>query len=318
MYDIAHCHPRQIQTVCNCCRRRASHANFSFYLFWVHLGAKLVVQKETFQAEPYSRFILNHMQEGSMKKLIADEKGIGASPSVDQVIERIASALGARTQGEWMEQLEVQPETVRTWRKRGAVPISQIAKVAGISGRPIEWFNRPYYLSEESGGNFFPGQEKQVTLKGSATAGEESVGYGDLHEYLYVPQLSVSTSAGGGNHIDQEIEVGKFAFRRSWVQRKGLIAGKLRVITARGRSMEPTVRDGDILLVDTSEQIRLTEGIYVIDYGGESRCKRLMPLFDGGLKICSDNPDYPPEEVKAGQIDQVRVVGRVIWVGGER
>lgn len=139
-----------------------------------------------------------------------------------------------------------------------------------------------------------------------------------MQEFLYVPQLSVTTSAGNGHAIDQEIEIGKFAFRRSWIQHKGLNALKLRVITARGRSMEPTVRDGDILLVDTSEQARLTEGIYVIDYGGESRCKRLMPLFDGGLKICSDNPDYPPEEVKPGQVEQIRVVGRVIWVGGER
>ncbi len=182
----------------------------------------------------------------------------------------------------------------------------------------MEWFSQPYYLSEGSAANFFPALEKQVSQSSGAAAAEGPSGYGDLQEYLYVPQLNVTTSAGGGNHVDQEIEVGRFAFRRSWIQRKGLSAGKLRVITARGRSMEPTVRDGDILLVDTSEQIRLTEGIYVIDYGGESRCKRLMPLFDGGLKICSDNPDYPPEEVKAGQIDQVRVVGRVIWVGGER
>lgn len=254
-----------------------------------------------------------------MKKLIADARGIGLPPSVDQVIERIAAALGARTQGEWMGVLEVQPETVRTWRKRGAVPISKVAKASSISGRPMEWFTRATYTDEEKTLKKFHQEEKQITLRAGEHIENSGAGsYGDLGEFLYVPQLNVTTSAGNGHPVDQEIEVGKFAFRRTWIQRKGLTPSKLRVITSTGHSMEPTVRDGDILLVDTSEQYRLTEGIYVIDYGGESRCKRLMPLFNGGVKICSDNPDYPPEEVSPGQVDQVRVVGRVIWVGGER
>lgn len=253
-----------------------------------------------------------------MKKLNAEADGFGEPLSVEQVIERLGSALLARTQSEWMTLLEVQPETVRTWRKRGAVPIAKIARAASISGRPMEWFTRPYFPTETSERKIFPRSEKQIIQSEGLTVGEESAAYGDLQEFLYVPQLSVTTSAGNGHAIDQEIEVGKFAFRRSWIQRKGLNPLQLSVITARGRSMEPTVRDGDILLVDTSEQTRLTEGMYVIDYGGESRCKRLMPLFDGGLKICSDNPDYPPEELKPGQVDQIRVVGRVIWVGGER
>jgi len=64
MNDVTYRHPRQMQIIGNRCRRGALHADFSLYLFWMHFGVKFVVQKETFQAEPYSRFILNHQQEG--------------------------------------------------------------------------------------------------------------------------------------------------------------------------------------------------------------------------------------------------------------
>jgi len=251
-----------------------------------------------------------------MKKLLTDVHGVGEAPSVDQVIERIASALHARVPADWMRKMEVQPETVRTWRKRGKIPSSQLMKVSELSGRPVEWFTRWRYLDEEEPSNFFPGREKQISRTEEKQEQERSTD--PSSDFLFVPQLNVRTSAGAGQMVEEEIEIGRFAFRRSWIERKGLIPGKLRVISARGRSMEPTVRDGDILLVDTSEQLKLSEGMYVIDYGGESRCKRLMPLVDGGLRICSDNPEWPAEEVKPGAIDQVRLVGKIIWIGGER
>lgn len=249
-----------------------------------------------------------------MKNFPVDQRGSGEPPSVDKVIERISGALGAR---EWMNQLKVQSETVRTWRKRGKVPITQLAKAAELSGRPIEWFNQWEYFSEKTPTNFFAKKEKQVIQKSEQNRAQ-SAENSDANDYCLIPQLSVSTSAGGGQTIGDEFEIGRFAFRRAWIESKGLVASQLRVITARGRSMEPTVRDHDILLVDTAEQHKLAEGIYVIDYGGESKCKRLMPLVGGGLKIFSDNPEYPAEDVKPGAIDQVRLVGRVIWVGGER
>lgn len=153
----------------------------------------------------------------------------------------------------------------------------------------------------------------------SASLTQETKVQLDVQQYFLVPQLSVHASAGNGYAVDAEDEIGRFAFRRDWLSKKVVNPDALRVITAKGRSMEPTVRDGDILLVDTSPQERLSDGIYVLNYQGESICKRLMRLLDGGLRICSDNAtEFPPQDVPAGHMEQVHLVGKVIWVGGER
>lgn len=173
------------------------------------------------------------------------------------------------------------------------------------------------YVLEGSGCPLIPSPESSGWIAGSQS--DETKVQLDVQQYFLVPQLSVHVSAGNGYAVDTEDVIGRFAFRRDWLSKKVASADAARVITAKGRSMEPTVRDGDILLVDTTPQERLTDGIYVLDVEGESRCKRLQQLLDGGLRIHSDNAsEFPPQDVPPGRVDLVRVVGRVIWVGGER
>lgn len=246
-----------------------------------------------------------------MQKRESGARGDVQEPGVDQVLDRIAAAFHAATQAEWMAKLEVQPETVRTWRKRGFVPISKIARAAELSGKPVEWFRlRPQEAPERA--------EAPKAWTPENGPPEYKVAL-DVQQYILVPKLNVRVSAGNGTTVDAEDEIGQFAFKRSWLARKGVNPSSLRVITAKGRSMEPTVRDRDILLVDTSPQSHLNDGIYVLNYAGDSICKRLMRLVDGGLRIFSDNAaEFPPQDVRPGDLEQVRVVGKVIWVGGER
>lgn len=256
-----------------------------------------------------------------MQKVGTDERGRYAEPDVDQVLERIKSAFQVETGQDWMDVLEVRPETVRTWRKRGFVPAVKLMRVSELTGRPVEWLAPKRYEAEPRGGS--PATKPEVCEDrvswSSGSEPRETKVQLDVQQYLLVPQMNVQTSAGSGFAVDAEDVIGRFAFRRDWLSRKVASTDALRVITAKGRSMEPTVRDGDILLVDTAPQERLTDGIYVLDVEGESRCKRLHRLVDGGVRIYSDNgAEYPPEDVPSGSVDLVRVVGRVIWVGGER
>lgn len=259
-----------------------------------------------------------------MQKVGTDERGRYVEPDVDRVLERIKSAFQKETGRDWMDALDVRPETVRTWRKRGFVPAVKLMKVAELTGRPVEWLAPKRYDSEPSAAapsSADPAQEVREGRKSwpSGSAPPETKVLLDVQQYLLVPQMNVQTSAGNGFAVDTEDVIGRFAFRRDWLSRKVASTDALRVITAKGRSMEPTVRDGDILLVDTSPQERLTDGIYVLNVEGESRCKRLQRLVDGGLRIHSDNAaEFPPEDVPLARVDLVRVVGRVIWVGGER
>lgn len=139
--------------------------------------------------------------------------------------------------------------------------------------------------------------------------------YADLE---LIPAYAVKASTGNGFAVHDEEAVGSFAFKRAWLARKGLNASTLVVVSARGDSMEPTVCDGDILLVDRNVTRLAGDGIYLIERDNELYCKRLQKLFDGGVTIMSDNRRYEAQQLSAEAASGLNVIGRVRWIGGER
>ncbi len=105
------------------------------------------------------------------------------------------------------------------------------------------------------------------------------------------------------------------AFQATWLRKRGINPGAARALTVRGDSMEPTIRSGDILLVDTSKDRIEDNGIYVVVSGGYVLVKRVHPRLDGSLMLISDNATYPPEDVPAIEASVFRVAGRVMWFG---
>jgi len=135
--------------------------------------------------------------------------------------------------------------------------------------------------------------------------------------YALVPRVAVSLSAGNGHLVDQEQHLPPLAFRREWLDSKCVTSKKnLRVLDVSGDSMEPYLQDQDVVLIDTGQTDIKDNGVYAIAYGSELRIKRLSKRFDGGLKIRSDNPVYPDEELTSEQAGYIRVIGKMLWRGG--
>jgi phage repressor protein C with HTH and peptisase S24 domain len=129
-----------------------------------------------------------------------------------------------------------------------------------------------------------------------------------------VPKLAVGASAGGGALADGEALAGKVGFDETWLRRMGLDPARLSLIRVAGDSMQPTLNDGDDIMVDTAAADRIPKkGIHVLRYDGTLMVKRLQPGKGGRLSILSDNPAYSPlEDIDA---KEVTVIGRVVWVG---
>lgn len=223
------------------------------------------------------------------KNLESPSEGV----TVDDVLSRIAKALGPN----WMADMEVQPETVRTWRKRGEVPIRKLLRAAQKSGRTVEYFNGP--------------GEKEGAVSARPPAAEED-------EFTQIEMLDAHISAGHGAVNGRHEVIGKFAFRTSWLRSKGLNGSNAKIVRARGRSMADRINDGDILLVNTGVNTLAQDGIYVIELDGEDYVKLLQRDFTtGGVRIVSYNPAYPIQLLEGDAANRLRIVGRVIWHGGE-
>mgnify|MGYP001766842629 CR=1 FL=1 len=130
-----------------------------------------------------------------------------------------------------------------------------------------------------------------------------------------VTRLSIEVSAGHAAIVAHDDPLDFVAFPEPWLRRRGINPRTARVLTVRGDSMEPTIRSGDVLLVDVSWSAIRDNGIYVIVTKSYVAVKRIHAKVDGSLRIVSDNPAYPPEDVPETSKNDITVAGRVMWYG---
>lgn len=142
----------------------------------------------------------------------------------------------------------------------------------------------------------------------------------DATEYALVPQYTAQGAAGNGQ-LNDHVEVkGGLVFKRAWLSRMNLRERNLHVIYVQGHSMEPTICDADVVLLDESQTDPRDGRIYAIRKpDGELIIKRLIQSLMSGWIIRSDNEDkraYPDQPVTDSDIEQLSIVGRVVWHGG--
>lgn len=131
-------------------------------------------------------------------------------------------------------------------------------------------------------------------------------------EWVEVPRLDIGASAGPGTLPLSELPFDTFRFSRRWLTEQGLDGAQLSAITVEGDSMEPLLRDGDEILVDRSPR-PFRDGVHVVRLGETLMVKRVASAGAGRLALLSQNLAYPPVEVG---VDEVEIVGRVVWKGG--
>lgn len=134
-------------------------------------------------------------------------------------------------------------------------------------------------------------------------------------DFISIPRLSVHASAGNGAVMLAEDPVGLMAFQTDWLRKRNINPEFASVISATGDSMEPTIRDGDVLLVDRSIDTIRDQGIYVAVVGGMVVVKRVQVRADRAVILKSDNGLYGEEIFEESRIDQLQIVGRVMWFG---
>ena len=131
-------------------------------------------------------------------------------------------------------------------------------------------------------------------------------------EWVDIPRLALGASAGPGALAGEEVAGDRLRFSQRWLRTLGLDPAQLTVIEVTGDSMEPTLHDGDEILVDRSVR-PWRDGIHVVRIDDVLLVKRLEQGAAGAIRVISDNPAYSSGERARAD---VTIVGRVVWKGG--
>lgn len=108
---------------------------------------------------------------------------------------------------------------------------------------------------------------------------------------------------------DMEIDHGVFQVPEYVLEQLGTDPSRLMVMKIKGRSMEPSYVDGDIVLIDTTRNKPRENDCFAVNWNGELLIKCLIKKSDGWC-LYSFNRDYPTLSVKSGQCS---IIGMVVW-----
>ncbi|HLZ64640.1 MAG TPA: S24 family peptidase [Aliidongia sp.] len=201
----------------------------------------------------------------------------------------------------------VSPSALRKWLRGEAEPSRErLITFADAAGVEIAWLVR--------------GEGEQPNLEDTSAkqrdAASDSATRSPVDDFLLLPHRPKAAAAGSGRPAPEH-PAEFIAFRHDWIRTAfDLDPEQVMLISAVGDSMEPGIRDGDLLLVDTRPSNFTEFGIYVFEARGERLVKRVQRKFDGTLYVISDNNVYQPEVISSDLATEIKVVGKVIWRGG--
>ena len=122
----------------------------------------------------------------------------------------------------------------------------------------------------------------------------------------------LQTAAGSGA-LDLDETVKSYAyFRHEWLSRQGLVADRCSIIGVMGESMEPTLPEGCVILLDRNRRQRREGRIFVVRTEEGLVVKRASK-GTGGWQLVSDHPRWPD----APWPSDATIIGEVKWMARE-
>ncbi len=117
----------------------------------------------------------------------------------------------------------------------------------------------------------------------------------------------------GSTYLDVPVTETIRHFPREWLRLYTKAAPEHLVFAiGAGDSMEPTLRDSDMLLIDCSQQtLNMSDKIWAVTWADCGAVKRLRPVPGGGVAVLSDNPNVPDAVAHDGEL---HILGRVVAV----
>lgn len=144
----------------------------------------------------------------------------------------------------------------------------------------------------------------------SAFYGVDLVGDPNCIELDYI---HIRPSCGHGTYVIDEADITPVKLGKELIQDIWRVDPQnLKLFKSSGDSMEPSIMDGNILLVDVSKTDFHNGGVFLITINNEWFIKRLRLRVTGELDIISDNSKYPIETLLPNSNVEISVKGKII------
>lgn len=221
--------------------------------------------------------------------------------------------------------LESDTEFVKSLCRWAKTAPSTLAKDAGLAattllrpyrGTATTRISQPTFDKLRSKFPDYPGWRRehpdQIGMLGERADPNERPG-----ELIYVRQVDIVLAMGEPAPIEEYPATDLVPFNLGFIRAiTNADTEKLLLFTGHGESMEPTLLRSDLLMIDTGNRSpSMSDQIWAFHYAGGGMVKRLRRIKESGrdmFLILSDNPAVPAQ---VAGIEDVHVIGKLVWVG---
>lgn len=218
----------------------------------------------------------------------------------NEFIPKAGQITGCNTQMELAKILEVNRSAITQAKNRDAVPERWLLTLARKYSLPPDWF------------------ETGVTTPYTALPRAEIARIYEPEpdynpEVVNIPKVSAVLCAGGGSFEVESAVVDHIPLPLNMARSFGH-SDKLVFMDVSGDSMEPYIHGGDVVLIDQSVSIPVTNTVMAVGHEDSIYIKRIQMNKDGSLSLVSDNPAYTPINLMGDDLQTFRVIGKLVWL----
>lgn len=205
------------------------------------------------------------------------------------IVERMKKVLGFKSDAELSTFFGGGRSTAGGWKGRGTVPIKEVIQLAIDHSISLDWL----ILGRGR-------QQPEIESTPPEAGLEIGLQPVEIPGYVDLPVLDM-----GNFNLDNR----GFAWKvpRLWLDQEGLTVDDTVMVRAVGDPMEPTIVDGEMVVVD--RRVRDTDGVFLVRFGETVRFKRIQRMVDGSIRLSNDNPAYTVDVVKKGDEDTIEIIG---------
>lgn len=221
----------------------------------------------------------------------------------DPFFERLKKASDISSQIAMAEPLNINRSAITQAKNRNAVPSKWVLQLARRYNISPDWLEF---------GTGHPASLQKQAKKNTRDTVETEPAAGFSGIIFEVPKVAATVSAGGGSFEVATSAISTHPFPRQWLARMGRPEAMV-FMDVVGNSMEPSIMDGDMVLIDQAGTNLMQDQIFAVGFEDTLYIKRVERRAQTVI-LHSDNPDYSDIWISGDELDSFRVIGKVVWL----
>ena len=222
---------------------------------------------------------------------------------MNSISDRLVSIIGDQSLRSFALDIGVSETMVRKYLKGGMPGLDNAVKICALKGINVHWF------ATGEGAQYY--SDNKMSYEIGEPSRPSYVNNTD-DEFALIDGYHVTIDEFNDQHPPQIRR--RLAFRRKWLEYRGLNPEDLRIYFVKTYLEGGTISGGDSVMIDTSDT-SIADGVFALRLNSNMLIRWLRLKVDGSVDVFTDISREIDENVPKERQSEINILGRIVWLG---